>query len=471
MRDNTADKLDNVVFLVDIFFTITIFLVSFWVRNTFIPSKHSLDFFSHLFLIPLILVFTTSFLSYFGGYKSPERTNLAGYSWSIFRAIVLTISALLAILFFLHIQYISRFVIFIFAFLELCTLLVIRTITLVYFKEQVKSGKKSLRVLIIGSRSRARELVLALQEQMVWGVNVVGFVDPDASRVGSKMLDIPVIGTVENIHDCLKVNVIDEVIVAIPRSLLNDAEPIVMACEEEGIKLRFMADIFNVKMARISLSEVKGIPLLAMEPVAQDPQQLFAKRIFDLTCTLLSLPFLVPIFVIVAIIIKLDSPGPVFFIQPRVGMRKHVFPMFKFRSMQINAEEQLKDIEHLNEAEGPIFKIKNDPRITRVGHFLRKTSIDELPQLINVFRGEMSLVGPRPMSLRDVDRFERGVQRKRFSVQPGLTCIWQISGRSNLPFEKWLELDLEYIENWSFWLDLKILLKTIPAVIKSKGAA
>ena len=145
--------------------------------------------------------------------------------------------------------------------------------------------------------------------------------------------------------------------------------------------------------------------------------------------------------------------------------------MFKFRSMQINAEEQLKDIEHLNEAEGPIFKIKNDPRITRVGHFLRKTSIDELPQLINVFRGEMSLVGPRPMSLRDVDRFERGVQRKRFSVQPGLTCIWQISGRSNLPFEKWLELDLEYIENWSFWLDLKILLKTIPAVIKSKGAA
>jgi exopolysaccharide biosynthesis polyprenyl glycosylphosphotransferase len=231
-----------------------------------------------------------------------------------------------------------------------------------------------------------------------------------------------------------------------------------------------MADVFNVQVARISLSEIKGIPLLNMEPVAQDSQQLLAKRVFDVTCTLLALPILIPIFLIVAIAIKLDSPGPVFFVQQRVGIRKYIFPMYKFRSMYIDAEEKLKEIEHLNEAEGPIFKIKNDPRITRLGRFIRKTSIDELPQLINVLKGEMSLVGPRPMSIRDVDLFDHGVQRKRFSVQPGLTCIWQISGRSNLPFEKWLELDLEYIENWNFWLDLKILLKTLPAVVKSSGA-
>jgi exopolysaccharide biosynthesis polyprenyl glycosylphosphotransferase len=232
-----------------------------------------------------------------------------------------------------------------------------------------------------------------------------------------------------------------------------------------------MADVFNVQVARISLSEIKGIPLLNMEPVAQDSQQLLAKRVFDVTCTLLALPILIPIFLIVAIAIKLDSPGPVFFVQQRVGIRKYIFPMYKFRSMYVDAEEKLKEIEHLNEAEGPIFKIKNDPRITRLGRFIRKTSIDELPQLINVLKGEMSLVGPRPMSIRDVDLFDHGVQRKRFSVQPGLTCIWQISGRSNLPFEKWLELDLEYIENWNFWLDLKILLKTLPAVVKSSGAA
>jgi lipopolysaccharide/colanic/teichoic acid biosynthesis glycosyltransferase len=144
--------------------------------------------------------------------------------------------------------------------------------------------------------------------------------------------------------------------------------------------------------------------------------------------------------------------------------------MIKFRSMQINAEEMLKEIEHLNEAIGPIFKIKSDPRVTRVGKFIRMTSLDELPQLFNVLMGQMSLVGPRPMSLRDVDLFDKGIQRKRFSVMPGITCLWQISGRSNLPFEKWLEFDLKYIDSWTFWLDLKILLRTIPAVLKSRGA-
>ena len=215
---------------------------------------------------------------------------------------------------------------------------------------------------------------------------------------------------------------------------------------------------------------MQGIPLLTMEPVSQDPRQLLAKRVFDLTLTILAIPVLVPLFALVAVAIRLDSPGPVFFIQQRVGLRKREFPMFKFRSMYVDAEERLKEIEHLNEADGPIFKIKDDPRTTRVGRFIRKTSIDELPQLINVLRGEMSLVGPRPMSLRDVDRFDRGIQRKRFSVQPGLTCLWQISGRSDLPFEKWLELDLEYITNWNFWLDVQILFKTIPAVLKSRGA-
>ena len=458
MQKNTPHESNNLLFITDELFTLVIFFISFWARDFFYPSTEPLSLFSHLFLIPLVLVFITSFLTYFGGYKGPEMATMIGYSWSILRAMVLTVFSLLAILFFFNIPYVSRFVIFLFAFLELCMLLISRMIVVTYFKKQIRSGKKALRVLIIGSKGRARELAMALREKVVWGVKIIGFLDPDPTRVGASELGIPVIGTVDNIHECLKNNVIDEVIIAIPRSLLKDAEPLVIACEEEGIRLRFMADIFNIKLARISLSEIKGIPLLTMEPVAQDPQQLLAKRVLDLTCTILALPLLIPLFMLVAIIIKLDSPGPVFFIQPRVGMRKHVFPMFKFRSMHINAEEQLKEIEHLNEAEGPIFKIKNDPRVTRVGGFLRKTSIDELPQLINVLRCEISLIGPRPMSLCDIELFERGVQRKCFSIRPGLPFIWQISGRSNLPFEKWLELELE------------ILFKTIPAVLKSKGA-
>jgi exopolysaccharide biosynthesis polyprenyl glycosylphosphotransferase len=215
---------------------------------------------------------------------------------------------------------------------------------------------------------------------------------------------------------------------------------------------------------------VRDIPLLTLEPVAQNELKLIAKRIMDLVITLAFMPFLLPILIIVAIAIKLDSPGPALFVQNRVGLRKRMFPMYKFRSMYLDAEERMKEIEHLNEAEGPIFKIKNDPRVTRVGKFIRSTSIDELPQLFNVLRGHMRLVGPRPMSVRDVDLFDKGIQRKRFSVKPGLTCLWQISGRSNLPFEKWLELDLQYINNWTLGLDMKILLKTIPEVLKGSGA-
>lgn len=467
--DNNANDLGNDVFFLDVFFTCIAFLTSFWSRE-FVAVGGPSDFYSHVFLIPLILALIISLLSYFGGYHGPHRTSLAVYCWAITRAVFVTLAVLFFLIFFLKIEYVSRLVVLIFAGFEWVVLLLVRVWAMRHFKQQVKSGKKKLRVLVVGTRTRAQELVKALQKQVIWGIKVVGFVDPDPTCLGQEILGVPVIGTVENMHECLKNNVFDEVIVAIPRSLLEDAEPIVMACEEEGVRLRFMADIFNVQVARISLSQLQGIPLLTMEPVSQDPQQLFAKRVFDLILTSLALPFLMPLFLFVAIAIKVDSPGPAVFVQQRVGLRKRIFPMLKFRSMFVDAEEKFKDIEHLNEAEGPVFKIANDPRVTRVGRFIRRTSIDELPQLINVLRGEMSLVGPRPMSLRDVDLFDRGEQRKRFSVQPGLTCLWQISGRSNLPFEKWLELDLEYIANWSFWLDVKILFKTIPAVLKSSGA-
>ncbi len=469
MYNSNSDELGNNIFLFDIFFTVITFLGSFLVW-CLLHVDENLSLYSHIFLLPLLLLFIISFLSYFGAYKGPHQATLPGYAWAITQAVLCSVGILLTLLFFLDIEYINRFVILFFALAEPLVLLIIRVFSIRYFHNQIKSGEKKLRVIIVGTQVRAKELLLTLQQQMVWGVEVVGFIDPDPSRIGSKIEGISVIGTVANTEECLKNNVIDEVIIAISRSMLQDAEPIVKACEEEGIKVRFMADVFNVQVAHISLSLIGGIPLLNMEPVSQNQQQLFAKRLFDLTLTILSIPFLIPLFLIIATAIKLDSPGPVFFIQQRVGLRKHVFPMIKFRSMYLDAEQKLKEIEHMNEADGPIFKMTNDPRVTRVGKILRKTSLDELPQLINVLNGDMSLVGPRPMSLRDVDLFDRGVQRKRFSVQPGLTCLWQISGRSNLPFHKWLELDLEYIENWSFWFDIKILFKTIPAVLSSKGA-
>ena len=470
MYDDRSTELDRTVFLLDILISVTVFIIAFQVRN-FLHPDSDIDFFTHLFLLPLLLVLIASFLSYFGAYEVPRYTSNAKYAWAIFRGISLAIGVLLALLFFLNIQYISRAVMFTFAGAEFFALVALRMAVKSYFSRSVKSGENSLKVLIVGTGERAKDLMRELEKQADWGVQVVGYIDPDASKVGQRINEINIIGSLENISECLKEHVVDEVIIAIPRSMLNDAEPIVLACEEEGIKLRFMADVFNVHVAKISLTMVGQTPLLTLEPVAQDQTQLLIKRIFDFSVTLLSLPVILPIITLAGIAVKLDSPGPIFFVQQRVGFKKRYFPMYKMRSMYVDAEERLKEIEHLNEADGPIFKMKNDPRVTKVGNFIRKTSIDELPQLFNVLRGEMSLVGPRPMSIRDVDLFDKGIQRRRFSVKPGLTCIWQISGRSDLPFHKWLDLDLEYIENWSLWLDLKILLKTIPSVLLSKGAA
>jgi lipopolysaccharide/colanic/teichoic acid biosynthesis glycosyltransferase len=178
--------------------------------------------------------------------------------------------------------------------------------------------------------------------------------------------------------------------------------------------------------------------------------------------------------IITAVMVKLTAPGPIFFIQKRLGRNKRMFDIFKFRTMVVDAEKRLKDLEDKNEADGAVFKIKNDPRITPLGRFLRKTSIDELPQLFNVLKGDMSLVGPRPLQVRDYELFDtfcEDWQRRRFSVRPGITCLWQIMGRSSIPFEKWMELDLQYIRTWSLWLDLEILAKTVPAVLRGSGAA
>lgn len=469
MFDEKTAALGRSILVVDTIVTILAYILAYYSRILY-PSDNTADFYSHLALLPLILTLFTGLVSYQTAYKSPRSLNLIAHSWTIFRGGSISFAVLMSLFFIFKIQFVSRYVILIFCVLEFIFLLSIRAFVQWYFQRSVKQGKNCLNIIIIGTGDRAKELSEKLSRQTAWGVKVLGHLDPDSSRIGKKVLDSPVIGTVNDINKCLKEFVVDEVIIAIPRSLLNDVEMIYQACEEEGIKLRFMADVFNLQVSRMGLIQLGSIPLLTLEPVAQSEIKLLVKRCFDLSITLLFMPVILPIIAIIAIAIKLDSPGPVFFIQQRVGLRKHLFPMIKFRSMHVNAEEIMKEIEHLNEAKGPIFKIANDPRVTRIGKYLRKTSLDELPQLFNVIRGEMSLVGPRPMSTRDVSKFDKGIQRKRFSVKPGLTCIWQISGRSNLPFEKWLELDLKYIENWTLWLDIIILFKTMPAVIFSKGA-
>jgi exopolysaccharide biosynthesis polyprenyl glycosylphosphotransferase len=380
------------------------------------------------------------------------------------------LASLLTILFLFKVQYVSRGVVVTFAGTDLLTLVGIRLGVVWYFHRSLRRGEHFRRILIVGSGTRAQRLAKTLLQNSEWGIRIVGHLDPDSTRVGDRVLDSSVLGTVGDISSVLKENVIDEVILAVPRAMIPDVDKIAQACEEEGVKLCLMADVFDVHAVRTRLVTLGTIPLLTLEPVAQEEWKLLVKRLMDVVAVVLMVPLLLPLVGLIALAIKVDSPGPVFFAQERVGLRKRRFRMLKFRTMVVGAHQLLAQLEHLNEAKGPIFKIANDPRITRAGRVLRRTSLDELPQILHVLTGEMSLVGPRPMSLRDVDLFDQGIQRKRFSVKPGLTCLWQISGRSDLPFSKWLELDLAYIERWSLSLDIEILLKTVPAVLSGKGA-
>jgi exopolysaccharide biosynthesis polyprenyl glycosylphosphotransferase len=228
--------------------------------------------------------------------------------------------------------------------------------------------------------------------------------------------------------------------------------------------------MFNLRIAKSYVDDLQGIPVMTIQSGPVDGWQLVAKRAIDIISSSVLLLVLMPFFTLIALLIRLDSAGPLFYRQERVGLNKRRFIVLKFRTMVMEADKQQETLENLNEAEGPVFKIKRDPRVTRMGAFLRRFSIDELPQLVNVLKGEMSMVGPRPLPIRDVERIDAQWHKRRFSIKPGITCLWQVNGRSNIGFNEWVRLDLDYIDKWSLGLDFLILLKTIPAVFKGSGA-
>lgn len=324
-------------------------------------------------------------------------------------------------------------------------------------------------LVIVGGGARGRDFAAHIKRRHDLGYKILGYVDNDPEYAyGGRYL-----GTIEDLPRLMSTEIIDEVAIALPiKSHYSQIERAVGLLEEQGITAHVLSDLFPQKLARAHSVDFDGMPIVTLGSVPRFSWRTEAKRLMDLSVSVIMLIGFAPVLVAVAIAIKLDSPGPIFFIQERVGFNKRRFRMIKFRTMTFDAEARMKEIEHLNEKQGtPIFKIKNDPRITRVGRWLRKTSIDELPQVVNVLVGDMSIVGPRPLSVRDATRMEEAWQKRRFSVKPGLTCLWQVSGRSNLSFEQWMQLDLEYIDRWSLGLDLQILIRTIPAIASARGAS
>ena len=325
------------------------------------------------------------------------------------------------------------------------------------------------KVLIVGSGPRALRLYEHLKSGGD-GCEVVGFVDTEVHPALTAHGWLPM-GGLDSLEGILMRQVVDEVLIALPiRTHYAEIQRAMETCERAGVQATFLVDVFRSTIARPRIRATGPVTLLTMLTVADD-YRLMVKRGFDLVAGSLMLLAAAPILLGAAVAVRLTSPGPVIFVQERYGLNKRRFRMFKFRSMVVGAEQRLAEMEARNEKAGPIFKIRNDPRLTPVGRFLRRTSIDELPQLFNVLKGDMSLVGPRPMSLRDVGLFSEAWLMRRFSVRPGITGLWQVSGRSNLSFEDWITLDLKYIDEWSLMLDLGILLRTVPAVLRGSGAA
>ncbi|MDQ2975535.1 MAG: sugar transferase [Acidobacteriota bacterium] len=333
-------------------------------------------------------------------------------------------------------------------------------------------GLNIKKLLLIGNGPRAEWLARQVANRTDFGYRLVGYVDEEKRLKEKAQFDVPWLGRIADLPRIVANEVIDEVFITLPiKSQYERIESAITILEEQGIMVHLFSDIFPHKLARSRAWEFEGAPLVSLHSAPSISWRTEAKRVLDFVVSSLLLAVLFPVFLLVALAIKLDSPGPIFFVQERMGYNKRRFRMIKFRTMTADAEARMKELEHLNEKEGPIFKIRKDPRMTRIGRVLRKLSIDELPQLINVLFGDMSLVGPRPLPMRDVLGLEVAWQKRRFSVKPGLTCLWQVSGRSNLSFEEWMQLDLEYIDRWSLALDCKILLRTIPAILSAEGAA
>lgn len=333
-------------------------------------------------------------------------------------------------------------------------------------------GRNLRHILILGTNKRALEFARRLDRTPELGYRVLGFVDTTWHDHSGAEMRWPLCCDFEKLPEFLRRNVVDEVANYLPvRSCYERSSQIAGLCEHHGIFMRFDPELFNLKIARARTDELDGTAHITAHSSLLDGWPTMLKRGFDVAASFSLLVVLSPLLTVIAAVIKLTSAGPVLFRQERVGLNKRRFAMNKFRTMVPNAEKMLPKLEAMNEASGPVFKIKNDPRITAVGRILRRTSLDELPQLLNVLRGDMSLVGPRPLPVRDYEGFNEDWQRRRFSVRPGITCLWQVNGRSNVAFDQWMKLDLQYLDEWSIWLDVKILAQTIPAVLKGSGAA
>lgn len=462
--------------IIDLIIVAISFAVAFYLRqNGLTKPTHVFFDSSYALIMVLFLVFNNFTFNFFDIYGTGRDYNYRKRMIKTGLALFISTSLVIFCMYLLHMSHISRLVIIIYNMIAF-SLLMLRQFYVAYrFTPEEYHENEKIKTLIIGCKARARDVIVNIVSSEEEIYHIVGCLDVDDTMVGQEVkCGIRVIGTMDNYEEILTNQVIDQVLFALPLKLLPQVQKRITFAERVGINIRIMPDwqiqriMFRPETASITFDNMVGLPMLTLSSTPKKELDLLVKSLIDYLGSLAGLLVLSPLFVCIAVVIKATSPGPVFFRQERCGLNGRRFYIYKFRTMVANAEELQKQLLDQNEVDGPVFKMKNDPRVTSVGRFLRKTSLDELPQLINVLRGQMSLVGPRPPLPAEVEKYSP-MQRRRLSMKPGMTCIWQVAGRNNIPFEQWMKMDLNYIDNWSLQLDFKILFRTLSAVLQGTG--
>ena len=434
-------------------------VLRFYATEWFSLEKAIQPFGEFRWVLFLLMPFGPIILEGQGFYHHILQKTVRKSLWQLFRAAVL-LGALLGLCwFFFRLDVPSRAVLILFVVLAGIALLVRERLTILYLKKKAASGRFRERVLLAGVPMDVAQLEQTFTPEQKVETEIVGRIDIESQ---------PISALVEALHE----DAVSRVIFAGGHSHLIRLQEAIAACEIEGVEAWLVADFIKTSIARPDFDVIGDRPMLVFRTTPEISWALWIKGFIDRVGAAILLIFPGSLLMLgAAITVKLTSPGPIVFRQTRAGKHGKPFTMYKFRTMSTDAAMRQAELMAFNQMSGPVFKIEQDPRVTPVGRWLRKLSIDEWPQLFNVLLGHMSLVGPRPLPIYEVEKFENTAQRRRLSVKPGLTCLWQVSGRNEVKdFHEWVRLDLKYIDNWSIWLDLKILLKTIPVVMLGWGA-
>jgi exopolysaccharide biosynthesis polyprenyl glycosylphosphotransferase len=458
------------LFCADILFTELAILLAEYVREIFPFGRESAGMsFFHLPIIIAVALLWAFFLRLFGAYDPKRLNSFVDEGRAVLLAVLAGMIALSSFFYLFNLEYRSRMSFVYFLGIDLVLLINYRLITRYIVRSLVAGGYSTRRVILVGATKSGRELAYIIRCQPWSGLVVVGFVDDDPALQGTQIDGRPVLSTTSDLSRIISEYNVDDVIVALPGREHDKIAEIVLSLQVHPVRVRIVPDLFEMVSVRAHVEDFWGVPLIGLrDPVITGFDRVF-KRAFDLVVASLLLVLLSPVMLLIALAIKMESDGPALFKQERVGENGRLFSIYKFRTMIQGADKLIPKLEEQGIYANGVYKVKDDPRVTRVGRVLRRMSLDELPQLFNVLKGEMSLVGPRPEQPWIVERYESW-QRKRLSVMPGMTGWWQVNGRSDRPLYLNTELDLYYIQNYSPILDIKILWKTIWVVLKGKGA-